>query len=119
MTVQAAFPVIRIASKTDLIAAAERLQDVVWALTKLRVSAVDNIASDRFLHDEEGNQINDCVFGWSSAEERWWAIKGVTFFSPTTVGARYECEPFWCNRDGFFTRNPNSALLSIDSSKIS
>lgn len=118
MTVQAAFPVVRIASKTDIIAAAERLQEVAMALANLRVSAVDNIASDRFMFDADGNQINECVFGWSAPEERWWEIKSVTFFSPATIGARYEGEPFWCNNAGFTTRSPNPALLSVDTSKI-
>ena len=94
------------------------LRDYAASEAKMRVSLCDNIASDQFVHDEHGWKLNEIFFGWADSTDRWWEAKGVTFFSPVTIGARYECEPFWCNRAGFHQETPNPALSSLDLSKI-
>lgn len=106
------------AAKSTIRQAATKLRDFAASKGDLRVSFCDNISSEQFLHDEHGGKLNEIFFGWSGERERWWEAKGITFFSPVTIGARYECEPFWCNREGFFTRTPNPALFSLDLSKI-
>lgn len=105
-------------SKADIGRAAEELRDFAARLANLRVAAYENIASECFMREPDGDEITERVFGWSTESERWWEIKGVTYVSPVTIGARYESEPFWCNRFGFFTRVPNPGLRSTDSSKI-
>ncbi|MDM8010839.1 MAG: helix-turn-helix transcriptional regulator [Parasphingorhabdus sp.] len=104
--------------KDQIREAATRLKEFAFDRVNLRVSLCDNIASKRFVHDEHGSMLNEVFFGWSAEEKRWWETKNVTYFSPVTIGARYECEPFWCNKNGFYTRTPNPALFSLDLSKI-
>jgi DNA-binding CsgD family transcriptional regulator len=106
------------AFKDEIRKAATQLREFAAQNANLRVSLCDNLASDRFVHDEHGLMLNEVFFGWGAEAKRWWETKGVTYFSPVTIGTRYECEPFWFNRHGFYTRTPNPALASLDLSKI-
>jgi DNA-binding CsgD family transcriptional regulator len=118
MSSVSAQPPVRERSRADIRQAAERLRDGAANLADCRVFVCENIAAERLMCDSVAQTLNERVFGWSSEREQWWEIKGVTFSSPITIGARYESEPFWCNRSGFFTRIPNPALRSKDLSKF-
>lgn len=103
---------------TEFDRAAVALRDLAAELADLRVAVCENVAAEHFMRDANGRQINETVFGWSGDSDRWWSMKGVLFLSPIYIGARYESEPFWCNKTGFFTRSANPALASADTSRI-
>jgi DNA-binding CsgD family transcriptional regulator len=54
------------------------------------------------------------LFGWLADGERWWEDHRLALRSPLPRACRYECEPFWCNRNGFNTAYPNPYLEDID-----
>lgn len=111
-------PILDETARTTIRRAATILRDYAASMADFRVSSCENIASEQFVCGEGGRRINETFFGWSGERQQWWTIKGVTFLSPAMLGARYESEPFWCNRFRFFTRTPNPALSSVDLSKI-
>jgi DNA-binding CsgD family transcriptional regulator len=97
----------------DIERAAVQLRCAGEALGGFRVATCDNIASKIPMQDGMGNVLAESVFGWTEPDERWWDNKLLALISPLPRACRYESEPFWCNATGFFTRQPNPYLKSI------
>lgn len=80
----------------------------------LRFASCDDISAKVAMADAEGTLLNPDMFGWTEEGERWWQDHRLALRSPLAVACRYESEPFWMNRDGFYTMWPNSYLEEID-----
>lgn len=80
----------------------------------LRVCTCDDISSKEPMVDAEGTILNADVFGWVDEGKRWWEDHRLALYSPLPRACRYESEPFWVNRRGFYGIWPNSYLDEID-----
>jgi DNA-binding CsgD family transcriptional regulator len=102
---------VSIRTTHDIRAAAEALRDISYEIGRFWVIAHDNIASKQPMVDTEGAILAATVF---TPHSTWWQNTRLALQSPLARAARYECEPFWSNADGFYTRQPNRYLDSID-----
>ncbi|MBZ6378427.1 helix-turn-helix transcriptional regulator [Pacificimonas flava] len=73
-----------------------------------------NIASKAPMIDANGDVLALGVFGFAEEEEKAWEEGRIALHSPLHRACRYESEPFWVNKDGFRTAQPNPYLDSID-----
>jgi DNA-binding CsgD family transcriptional regulator len=80
----------------------------------LRVCTCDDISSKEPMVDAEGTILNADVFGWVEDGKRWWEDHRLALYSPLPRACRYESEPFWVNRKGFYCSWPNAYLDEID-----
>lgn len=80
----------------------------------LKFASCDDISARVTMADAEGTLLNPDVFGWVEDGERWWEDHQLALRSPLVIACRYESEPFWMNRDGFYTMWRNSYLDEID-----
>lgn len=103
---------IRIGDGRGIRAAAESYRDIVHELTGLRIAASHNIATNVPMTDETGQKLATSVFGWS--ERAGWNAPNIALESPIGVMVRYSGEPFWVNKSGMHSRNPNSFTRSFD-----
>ena len=69
--------------------------------------------------DAKGNILATDVFSWADNEDTWWRRPQIALNSPIPRICRYESDPFWCNKNGIYTRVPNVLLEEIDLSKFS
>ena len=99
--------------------AAVKFREQARALGGFQVAACANVASKDPMVDNQGNILATDVFSWSDAEDTWWKRPQIALSSPIPRACRYESEPFWCNKDGIYTRVPNVLLDEIDLSKFS
>lgn len=104
----------KIHSIHDVRRAAEQLAQIGRVMGDYKVAACDNLASKQPMVDAEGNILADEVFGFHAAHERWWANSRLALTSPIPRACRYESEPFWCNIQGFHTRQYNPYLEKMD-----
>lgn len=109
---------VSIRSNEDIRPAAEAFKRIVSELAGLRIAPSHNIASKQPMVDADGNVLAADVFGWSAPHERWWQNPLLALESPLPNACRYESEPFWCNKHGFYTRQPNRYLSAIDLSNF-
>jgi DNA-binding CsgD family transcriptional regulator len=72
-----------------------------------------DIASKNQIIDADGSIINADIFGWVDDGQRWWEDSRLALKSFLPRACRYECEPFWCNSDGFHSRWRNKYLEGI------
>lgn len=84
----------------------------------MQVATCDDISSKQTMVDAEGTVLNADVFGWVADGERWWEDGKLALSSPVARASRYESEPLWFNREGFYTRWKNSYLEEIDLSSF-
>lgn len=103
-----------ITSIHDVRKAAEQLAQIGRVMGDYRVAVCDNIAAKQPMVDADGNILAEDVFGYKAANERWWANSRLALVSPIPRACRYESEPFWCNTQGFHTRQPNPYLAKMD-----
>ncbi|MEM1020039.1 MAG: LuxR C-terminal-related transcriptional regulator [Pseudomonadota bacterium] len=101
-------------SVDDILPAAIKMRDMAEAIGGYRAAACDNIASKIPMKDHDGNVLAETIFGWTEESEQWWKNSRLALTSPVPRACRYENEPFWCNIDGFYTRQPNPFLDEID-----
>lgn len=83
----------------------------------LRVALCYDIASAETMIDADGAVLAADLFGWLSDNEGWWKDHRLALHSPLPRSCRYESEPFWCNKDGFRTAQPNPYLDDISLSR--
>jgi LuxR family quorum-sensing system transcriptional regulator CciR len=106
---------VRIECPEDVRPAAENLNALARGMSNLRVAICHNIAVKQPMADSDGNILATTVFGWTLEEnDRWWRTPRLALDSPLPTACRYECEPFWCNAEGFHTTLPNPMLDSLD-----
>jgi DNA-binding CsgD family transcriptional regulator len=98
----------------DVRPAAVKLKELGFRMGGFRVAACDNIASKQPMLDADGNVLAEDVWGWVEAHERWWQNPRLALVSPLPRACRYESETFWCNTQGFYTRQANPYLDQID-----
>ena len=79
-----------------------------------RVGTCDDISSKEQMVDAEGTILNADIFGWLSDGQRWWEDHRLALRSPLPRACRYESEPFWVNRLGYFTCWRNSYLDEME-----
>lgn len=109
---QARIDAVRVSSQQDIRRAAEALHNIAMECG-MRVAPAHDIAGRRTPVDAEGKILAEDVFGWSG-EKVWWRSTRIALDSPLTSACRFESEPFWVSAEGFFTRQPNAYLDSID-----
>lgn len=80
----------------------------------MQVAPAHDIAGRRMLVDADGNILARDVFGWNADDKVWWRNPRIALDSPLTTACRFESEPFWVNAKGFYTRQPNAYLDSVD-----
>lgn len=80
----------------------------------MQVCTCDDISSKEPMVDAEGTILNGDVFGWLDDGQRWWEDHRLALYSPLPRACRYESEPFWVNRNGFYGLWRNSYLEDID-----
>jgi len=98
----------------DIRRAAENLRDIAAALAGFKVVTVADIASKKPMVDADGHILGLSVFGFTAPQEQWWRNPRMALESPQAIACRYESDPFWVNRQGYRTRQPNSYLQAID-----
>ena len=103
----------RIGGPGDIRRAAEALHALSME-RGLRAAIAHDIADKRTPVDLEGNVLAREVFGWSDNEKVWWRNSRIALDSPLTSACRFECEPFWMNRDGIHSRLPNPYLEQMN-----
>lgn len=101
----------------DIRPAAERMRDAGAAMGGFRVAALDNISTGQPMTDADGADLSETVFGWHP-RERWWVNGRALRMSPIIRACRYESEPFWCNAQGIYSRQPSPCLANIDPSDL-
>ena len=99
--------------------AAVKFREQARAIGDFKVAACANVASKDPMVDNKGNILATDVFSWSDEDDIWWKRPQIALSSPIPRACRYESEPFWCNKDGIYTRVPNALLDEIDLSKFS
>jgi len=104
---------VRITGPEDIRRAAEALHEISLECG-MRAAPAHDIADKRTPVDAEGNVLAQDVFGWSGDDKVWWRNSRIALDSPLTTACRFESQPFWANAKGFFTRQPNPYLASID-----
>lgn len=102
----------------DVAGAAKALNDIAMDIGNLRVAATENIASKFPMTDMEGNVLASSIFGWRETTSSWWKMPLLALNSPLPIACRYESEVFWCNANGFYTRQDNHFLDAIDISSF-
>lgn len=105
---------VTIRTAADIRPAAEAFKRIVSEMSDMRIAACHNIASKQPMVDADGNVLAADVFGWAAPHERWWQNSRLALHSPLPCACRYESEPFWCNKNGFYTRQPNRYLDALD-----
>ncbi len=111
---------VRIQSPADVRPASEFLARAVSHELDLRVGPCHDLASARPMTDIDGHVLANSVFGWpDDKSSNWWTRPLFAHQTPLATAARYESEPFWCNKDGFRTLRPNPFLFDIDLSDFS
>ncbi|MEM9878940.1 MAG: LuxR C-terminal-related transcriptional regulator [Pseudomonadota bacterium] len=103
-----------IKSLEDIRPAALELKEMAQGIGGYKLAATDNIASKAPMKDHEGNVLATSVFGWADEPDQWWRNSRLALTSPLARACRYESEPFWCNIEGFYPRQPNVFLDKID-----
>lgn len=104
---------VSIHSTEDIRAAAINFSDIAQRFG-LRVALCADIASGKPMLDNEGNSLNAEIFGWVKNRERWWEDPRYALHSPIPRACRYESEPFWCDKQGFYSYSSNGFLDDID-----
>ena len=80
----------------------------------MRVCTCDDISSKDTMVDADGTVLNADIFGWLEEDKRWWADHRLALRSPLPRACRYESEPFWVNRHGYFMQWRNSYLDEME-----
>jgi LuxR family quorum-sensing system transcriptional regulator CciR len=104
---------VRVSVPGDITRAAKALHDITISCG-MRAAPAHDIADKRTPVDAEGNLLASGVFGWTEDQRVWWRNSRIALDSPITTACRFESQPFWVNREGFRTRQPNAYLDSID-----
>jgi DNA-binding CsgD family transcriptional regulator len=104
---------VTIRSVEDIFGAAVALSRIAEE-RGLRVATCDDISSNEPMVDAEGTILNADVFGWLEDGKRWWEDHRLALYSPLPRACRYESEPFWVNRHGFYGHCHNRYLNEID-----
>lgn len=78
-----------------------------------RIALCDDISSRDPLVDAQGTVLNAEVFGWLADGHRWWEDRTIALDSPIVRACRYEGEPFWCNKGGFYGHGENPYIEEI------
>ena len=104
---------MRISVATDITRSATALHEIAMSCG-MRAAPAHDIADKRTPVDAEGNPLARDVFGWTEDQRVWWRNSRIALDSPITTACRFESQPFWVNREGFRTRQPNPYLKSID-----
>ena len=104
---------VRVADAADITRAAAALHDIAIACG-MRAAPAHDIADKRTPVDADGNLLARDVFGWTEDQRVWWKNSRIALDSPITTACRFASQPFWVNREGFRTRQPNAYLDSID-----
>lgn len=106
---------VSVKAAEDIRPAAEALRKVfAERLPGWMVVPTANIASKAPMIDVNGEILALDVFGFTEEEEKVWEESRIALHSPIHRACRYESEPFWVNKDGFRTVQPNPYLDSID-----
>ncbi|MEG3124204.1 helix-turn-helix transcriptional regulator [Sphingomonas sp. GB1N7] len=105
---------VRITGPSDVRRAAEAFHAIVMDAAGMRVAPTQNIAERTTPVDMDGAILARDVFGWEDTGKVWWKNARIALDSPITSACRFESEPFWVNKDGFRTRQPNHYLTAID-----
>jgi DNA-binding CsgD family transcriptional regulator len=94
--------------------AAIRLRDTVRDFTGLRTAVCHDVSDKAPMCDGDGEVLASSVFGFTSAQDQWWLSACLALRSPLIAACRFEAEPFWCNGAGYFTRQKNELLGTLD-----
>lgn len=105
---------VRISGPNDVRRAAEAFHAIVMSQTRMRIAPSQNIAERTTPVDVDGAILARDVFGWPDTDRVWWKNARIALDSPITSACRYESEPFWVNKDGYRSRQPNHYLAAID-----
>jgi len=108
---------VRISVIGDILRAAQALNEIALSCD-MRAAPAHDIAGKRTPTDAEGNLLARDVFGWGEDLRAWWRNSRIALDSPLTTACRFESQPFWVNREGFRTRQPNPYLDSIDTTNF-
>ncbi len=104
---------VRISDPADITRAAQALHEIASSCG-MRAAPAHDIADKRTPVDAQGNLLARDVFGWTDDIRVWWKNSRIALDSPITTACRFASQPFWVNREGFHTRQPNVYLDSID-----
>ena len=96
----------------DISSAAHVIKDI-GDESGFKIALCDDISSRDPLVDAEGTVLNADVFGWVAEGQRWWENRCLALDSPIVRACRYEGEPFWCNKDGFYGHGENPYIEEI------
>lgn len=78
-----------------------------------KIGLCDDVASREPLIDAEGNVLSEVIFGWTAEGERWWQQRNIALECPLVQACRYESEPIWCNKYGFYGNSVNPYIEEI------
>ena len=109
---------VRIADAADVRRAAQALATIADDAGCFRVAACHNIAVKDPMRTDDGKLLATEVFGWDATGKGWWTAPRLALDSPIPAACRYEAEPFWANKDGIRTRQPNAFIPAIDLTKF-
>ena len=79
-----------------------------------RLALCDDISSRDPMVDAEGTILNADILGWLADGQRWWEESSLALESPIVRACRYESEPMWCNKTGFFGHSDNPYIEEIN-----
>lgn len=79
-----------------------------------KIALCDDISSREPMSDADGTILNADVFGWVEEGQRWWEKSCLALHSPVVRACRYENQPFWVNKKGFFGHGQNPYVEDID-----
>lgn len=104
---------VTVRKKSDILNSARALFEFV-SECELRVMLWHDVSSREKMVDENGNGLNENVFGWLPEYHGIWKDYDDALHSPLIRASRVEGEPFWVNTAGFTTRTFNPFLAEID-----
>ena len=103
---------VSIDTPEDILPAAKNLNRIA-RMREMNVALHDDMSSKWPMKDENGNSLNETVFGWATSDW-WWDHPRFALYSPIMRACQYTSEPFWCNKDGIHGHKNNEYLDNID-----
>jgi DNA-binding CsgD family transcriptional regulator len=103
---------VTIRERSDILKAAKVLAKAADD-REMRVMALHDISSEQPMVDAEGTELNSSVFGWDPDSYGLWNEVERASRSQIVRACRVEGEPFWVNRNGFWTGRENPFIKGI------
>lgn len=99
---------LQITRPEDILPAAQAFHRFAIELGNFQIAPHANISSSDPITDADGEPLAPKVFGWGSHEDVWWRNPRIALDSPMPRACRYECQPFWMNRHGIYSRHSSN-----------